>query len=90
MILTQGKQRDSDRFLTCLHKIQLYDSALCDQYMNQIMYLLPQVYGPFKVYALDIIASCADRVTDLFRTLQAKDLLGLLRHRFVWDSWCEI
>ncbi|RUP50947.1 hypothetical protein BC936DRAFT_136979 [Jimgerdemannia flammicorona] len=81
MLLNQDKQKSTEKFLLCLHKIQLHDSALCDQYINQIMYLLPQVDGPLKVLALDIIASCADRIADLFRSLQAKDLLSLLRHR---------
>jgi len=42
---------------------------------------MPSYQGEFKTMALEILLSRAETIPDLFVTLQAQDLLGLLSHR---------
>src|SRR3954463_11848328 len=74
--------KNRERFIFCLRKLQLQDSQLVDQFINQVLYMLPSLYGLPKVAALEIIASRATCTPEMFRVLQSKDLLGLIRHRF--------
>ena len=53
-----------------------------DRFVNQILYLLPTVYGDFKTQCLEILLARVEQIPNLFTELKSKGLKELLAHRY--------
>ena len=53
-----------------------------DRFVNQILYLLPTVYGDFKTQCLEILLARVEQIPNLFTELKSKGLKDLLAHRY--------
>ncbi|EFC47806.1 DNA dependent protein kinase catalytic subunit [Naegleria gruberi] len=60
-----------DRFLNCLYKIGIHDTAFIDHFLpSKILDILPNLYGVYKKIALQLITWRAEFVPDLYTSLK--------------------
>ncbi|ESO12540.1 hypothetical protein HELRODRAFT_159097 [Helobdella robusta] len=75
-----------DKFITCLHKMQLNYPAICERYKSKVLFMIPNVYGIYQIYCLEILKHYCDR--SLFVDLKLASLKfvhALLTHLTVDD-----
>ncbi|KAI9491166.1 hypothetical protein BDB00DRAFT_874560 [Zychaea mexicana] len=74
----KSKYTSEARFLRCIQRIQIHDKDIAKNYLNKVLYLIPQLYGDLKIIALRIIAGASEDIPDLFKSIQSKKLLKTL------------
>jgi len=79
--LINSAKPEPDKFITCVHRLQLNYPPIVDRFVNQILFKLPSVHGDFKTYCLEIICSRAENIPNLFTELKTKGLKEILGHR---------
>ncbi|XP_074649158.1 DNA-dependent protein kinase catalytic subunit-like [Tubulanus polymorphus] len=70
-----------DVFITCIHKIQLQFPAIIDRFVNQLLFVLPNLHGQFKLLCLEIILARTEFIDDIFMEMRNKGIVDLLNHR---------
>lgn len=77
-----------NKFIGCLHKIQLNYPELSDRFAGRILFLLPNLTQNERLFALEILASRAEHIPDLKFELKTKNFYQSLlykneRHQFI-------
>ena len=49
--------------------------------MSKVLFLLPKLHGDYRALSVEIVASRAEHVADVFAQMKAKGLLDILTHR---------
>jgi uncharacterized protein YutE (UPF0331/DUF86 family) len=52
------------------------------RFINQILFVLPNVHGEFKTRCLEIILSRVKVIPNLFLELKTKGFMNILNHRY--------
>ncbi|KAF9360792.1 hypothetical protein BGX26_007743 [Mortierella sp. AD094] len=68
-------------FLNSLHKVQINFPEITDAFGPRLLFLFPQLLGEERKMALEIFASRAAYLPDLFQSLQGLNFLGCLKHK---------
>ncbi|KAF9401271.1 hypothetical protein BGX21_002182 [Mortierella sp. AD011] len=69
------------QFLNSLHKVQINFPEITDAFGPRLLFLFPQLLGEERKMALEIFASRAAYLPDLFQSLQGLNFLGCLKHK---------
>ncbi|KAF9116341.1 hypothetical protein BGX27_003334 [Mortierella sp. AM989] len=69
------------QFLNSLHKVQINFPEITDAFGPRLLFLFPQLLGDERKMALEIFASRAAYLPDLFQSLQGLNFLGCLKHK---------
>ncbi|CAB4005561.1 DNA-dependent kinase catalytic subunit-like [Paramuricea clavata] len=73
--------KELDKFITCVHQLQVHFPPIVDRFINQILFVLPNVHGEFKTRCLEIILSRVKVIPNLFLELKTKGFMNVLNHR---------
>nr|XP_006812077.1 PREDICTED: DNA-dependent protein kinase catalytic subunit-like [Saccoglossus kowalevskii] len=68
-------------FITCIYKVQLYYKPFTDRFINKLLFMLPQIHGQPKTYALEVVLGRVDSIDKIFLEMKNKRILEMLRHR---------
>lgn len=82
--LCKPTNKTMDHFVTCLYNLAHDETGyppIADDFLNNVLFILPSLHGDFKTKALEIIMWRSEAVPKLFQELQSKNLLGQIRHR---------
>eukprot|EP00794_Sanderia_malayensis_P010266 gene10266-11321_t len=73
-----------DKFIMCLHRIQINFPAAVNRFVPKLLFSLPSLHGVLKQQCLETLASIAenfDEPTTIFMELKSKGLEAALNHR---------
>ncbi|XP_027045855.1 DNA-dependent protein kinase catalytic subunit-like [Pocillopora damicornis] len=79
--LVNTAKPEHDKFIICVHKLQLNYPPIVDRFVNQILFTLPSVHGDFKTYCLEILCSRVEHIPKLFTELKERGLKEMLSQR---------
>ncbi|XP_028413162.1 DNA-dependent protein kinase catalytic subunit-like [Dendronephthya gigantea] len=73
--------KDLDKFILCVHQLQIHFPPIVDGFINQILFVFQHVHAQFKTLCLEIILSRVGVIPNLFLELKTKGFLNTLTHR---------
>ncbi|GAB5585937.1 hypothetical protein Unana1_00837 [Umbelopsis nana] len=79
--LTRISQVNESKLLICLYKLQINDSIICEPFSNKVLDILPRQTGKLRGYALMVLACNAQKIDQLFESLQFKNVWKTLQQR---------
>lgn len=84
-LLVQFSRTTKDRFVVCLHSMQIYYPDIVDDFISPVLYCLSSLHGILKTQYIQCLAARIDHLQDehynIYKQIKGKELSNMITHK---------